>query len=232
MRTSANASTPLPVLDASRLVRCGTMIILAGMPRAGSTWQQSMVFSALAQLGVPVAHRGYWDFAHHVRANATAAHAYYEREYCAWAHLSDDAVLVYKTHEFAPALAATVCARRIVFTIHRCLDDELGSMRRGFNLTAHGGEHALRVAVAHYDRWVAHGAIDMDYDEARRRPAQASALVGAHLAWRLGRDSRGAVFPAVAEEANPAIPSSSERVVVPAERRFPHPVLRWCGPAS
>ena len=114
-------------LDLSKPHQCALMVLAAGMPRAGSTWQGKMVSSALQQLGVPAQHQNYWDYPKHTHMNRSKAAAWYANEYRAWSKLSSNAVVLYKSHEFVQD-ATKLCNRTAVVTIHRCLDHELKSI--------------------------------------------------------------------------------------------------------
>ena len=216
-------------MDASKLVQCGAVIILAGMPRTGSTWQMEMVKSVANALNVTIEHSGYWDYAKHIGMDAKDAKRYYESEYQQWAKLRPDSVIAYKSHEFDSTLVSK-CQKQVIFTSHRCLEDELGSASKSWNVST---KVFLNNIVHEYTMWKKYNTLDMDYDNARKHPHLAINMVGFWLALSLNISIPPHVkFDPVLMEANPGIPSSTASLDTPTtmslRQHFKHPVLRFC----
>jgi len=213
-------------LDASRLT-CGVVIVLAGMPRSGSTWEERMVLSALDVLGVPVGHSGYWDYARHVHMSVDNATSYYRREYVAWASLTATSVVVYKSHEYRDDLAAACGGRHIVLTSHRCMEAQVRSMARAWSPASLSEWSRI---LDDYDRWLHAGALDMDYDAAVVDPSRTSRRIGTWLAAALNRSTTGRTFPAILSNANPNVrPRYEVNDTALREMKLPrHPNLRSC----
>eukprot|EP00622_Pseudochattonella_farcimen_P002039 FR736891.1.p1 GENE.FR736891.1~~FR736891.1.p1 ORF type:complete len:238 (+),score=16.50 FR736891.1:350-1063(+) len=174
-------------MNATKLVRCGVMIIMAGMPRTGSTWQMAMVRSAANVLNISIAHSGYWDYAAHAKMSHEKTEAYYRHEYSEWEKLTEDSVLLYKSHEYNPVIPSK-CKRQIIFTSHRCLEDQLGSFVAAFKVanTTDNILNVLHSSAYHYDMWRKHNALDLDYHLARQNSFLASNIIGRWKALNFG----------------------------------------------
>lgn len=179
-------------------VSCGVVIILAGMPRSGSTWQEAMVLSALRTLGIRVEYSGYWDYARHVNMNRTEADSYYRTERAHASAWTPESVVVYKSHEFRWDLLH-LCKRHIVFTSHRCLEHMIGSMIRAWNP---GILTMWKTILNDYDTWLRHGAIDMVYDTAVTHSQHAAQKIGTALARMFHKNESEYTFAAIVNNAN------------------------------
>ena len=177
------------------------MVLSTGMPRAGSTWQHAMVMGALQQLRVPIAHKGYWDYAYHNKKfcssdtttrlclqhlmSKKAQQAWYASEYKAWAQLKHDSVVAYKSHEYVPD-ATRFCNRTAVITIHRCLDHEarsvLGVGWLGKDPSAANVADKMSEYLRYHEAWKRYGALDLEYESMRAQPLVAMHLIVYYLA--------------------------------------------------
>ena len=213
------------MIDISRLKNCGVMIIMAGMPRSGSTWQYEMVKSVLKTLKISI-HHGYWDYARHIRMNNSDSRSYYRNEYKKWSTLDNKSVLLYKTHEYKPELLS-VCKKNIIFTSHRCLEDELGSMYTSWHI----GMKSLNITyqlVKEYDMWRKHYTFDIDYDVAKTQPERTIRLIGEWLMFNMNLSVGYLRFKPVLVEANAGIPSSKSQAWPNNFHTFKHPTLKFC----
>ena len=177
-------------INATAPHRCALMVLVAGMPRSGSTWQFHMIKRALELMGRRASHSGYWDLAKHKRMNETAAAAYYARERALWSRLAEPAVVVYKSHEFVPE-ATRFCRHTAVLTTHRCFEAALRSqIGRGW-ITAEAAAdpgylvRVMRRDLVEFEQWKRLGALDFDYDEAARYPEESMAAIMHFLALHL-----------------------------------------------
>ena len=164
-------------INATAPHRCALMVLVAGMPRSGSTWQFQMVKRALEFMGRGASHAGYWDLAKHHRMTEPAAAASSARERALWRRLAGPAVVVYKSHEFAPE-ATRFCRHTAVLTTHRCFEAALRSqIGRGW-ITAEAAANPgylvrlMRKDLVEFEQWKRLGALDFDYDEAARFPEE------------------------------------------------------------
>ena len=118
-------------------VTCGHAILLAGMPRAGSTLQVQLVKKALQYLGVTAAPAPsfLWNLPKHLNQTREEAAALYAKEDSFWRHnTSSDSVLLYQLHEF-DAEALRLCRNVTVLTQHRNLLDAYGSAVSAFGMS-------------------------------------------------------------------------------------------------
>ena len=111
--------------------QCRLAIIMAGVPRGGSTAQLRWLRTALHTLGVTEAHHSYWNFHWH---DPTAHFPNGTRAYVAAlnatvASFGNDDVVLFKTHEYDPRLWS-MCRQQVVFTTHRNPVDMMRSANR------------------------------------------------------------------------------------------------------
>eukprot|EP00622_Pseudochattonella_farcimen_P005264 FR740840.1.p1 GENE.FR740840.1~~FR740840.1.p1 ORF type:complete len:205 (-),score=19.33 FR740840.1:146-760(-) len=180
------------------------MIFMAGMPRPGGSWQMARVGSAANVLTISIAHFGYWDYAAHGKMSHEKTEASYRQEYSEWEKLTEDSVLLYKSHEYNPVIPWK-CKRQIIFTSHRCLEDQLGSFVAAFKVatTTDNILNFLHSSAYHYDMWRKHNALDIDYDLARQNSFLASNIIGMWMALSFGINVGAHIrFPAIITEAN------------------------------
>ena len=117
-------------------VACGHAILLAGMPRAGSTLQVQLVRKALRYLGVSAAPAPsfLWNLPKHLNQTREEAAAHYAKEDAFWRHNTSAAsVLVYQMHEY-DAEALRLCRKVTVLTQHRDLLDAYASAVAAFGM--------------------------------------------------------------------------------------------------
>ena len=168
------------------------MVLLGGMPRSGSTWQDTMVLSGLQRLGRPPAYHSYWDYPKHLShiMNDTAAQKWYAAERLAWSRLQPTSIVVYKTHEFSGA-ATRFCRRTAVFTTHRCFEGTLRSKIGRKWITATDAMNASSLVfdvkrdLRQFAQWKRFGALDIDYDAAVAHPEETMSVVLYYLAYHL-----------------------------------------------
>ena len=172
--------------------QCALMVLLGGMPRSGSTWQDTMVFSGLQRLGRTPDYHAYWDYPKHIShtMNDTAAEQWYAAERLAWSRLKPTSIVVYKTHEFAGA-ATRFCRRTAVFTTHRCFEGALRSKIGRKWITADDAINASSLVfnvmrdLRQFAQWKRFGALDIEYDAAVAHPEETMSLVLYYLAYHL-----------------------------------------------
>ena len=215
LTSSARALASEPPHD-----RCQLVVILAGMPRAGSTWEQKLVKAALAKLHLEVAHVSYWDYPKHVSMNSRDAELWYKSETNSLSRLTRNSTVLFKTHEFTEE-PTKLCQHAIAFTSHRCLDDELRSAAGAGWMPARADNfaNAIRTWAAAYRRWKLWGAIDVDYDQALKNPSAAFRIIIDHVAFAINVkqseiDKLGPLRAPSMGEANPGIPSSASKSTV------------------
>lgn len=204
---------------------CRVAVIGAGMPRAGSTLQERLIFFALADMRMGPAYfharegTSYWDWPQHVALDDTSAKKRRAAE-AAWARrLNNLSVVYYKSHEFAPGLLHMCREPPIIFTTHRCLrsvvrsavaakwlDPSVASIR-GF---------AVNISKA-WARWRAAGSHDIAYVELAAHPEVAYERISANLADRLGVSSSPVDVATMARSRRPV-----SMVSAPANARIPH----------
>lgn len=201
--------------------KCRYVVIDAGLARAGSTMQQELVHQALGTLGFKAAFcngtKGYWDYPKHMLWNQAASNAYYAKEHKCWSELSNESIVVFKSHEFDSDLLH-FCERAIVFTTHRTLVDEVCSAFGAFNLSDVSDDAVLQLVLSltrAYSAWKAVHPLDLRYEDMASEPSSAYRQVVDYLASSMnitvGQGMLDAV-PSMEDEANPNIPSSSGHV--------------------
>ena len=207
-----------------RPARCRAVLVVAGLPRSGSTAQSRLLAHALHQLRQQPVDLGYWAWEQHARWNSsrrqwllpTRAESSWTANWTAsqWQRLQPSSLVTYKSHEFDGSLAHAMCDRSVVLLTSRCLEDMLGSwVRVGW---AEPRLRSLRPllldAAAHYAMWKAVGALEIRHEEMRAHPEQAYTVILHYVALKLGLVQpapRDAELPRtlIAEEANPHITS-------------------------
>jgi hypothetical protein len=194
---------------------CGTMLMMAGMARSGSTWQRQLVESALKYLDVSYVDGGYWDFPQHVHHSVEEARKEYKERRQFLEGLSNDSIILYKSHEFVPK-AINLCRKTIVFTCHRCVEGAILSAAglgwTDLNNASYIAER-LSKSIDNYAAWKQFGALDIDYDVSKEQPMQTLQLIVDYLALHLDvsakkYDKRGALVRE--DEASLSLPSSRE----------------------
>lgn len=119
-----------------------TMIIYAGMPRAGSTLEATIgnhIVEFLArhsETDFKFVNGYYWDYANHTHMPEEEANEYYKKQANLWRQWRKVAeqqkiLIAYKSHEFKPKLLE-FCHNSIVLGSHRCVRDELMSILNSF----------------------------------------------------------------------------------------------------
>lgn len=194
---------------------CRHIVLLAGMPRAGSTLQELLATRALELLGAAPAIRAYWDWPKHVSMSQRDSKRAYHKEERLWAKLRQNSTVLYKSHEYA-AEAIGFCSHTHVLTCHRQLLHEFISAVGGFGLSL-DEETARRFvtgSAAEYSQWreVA-GALDQRYEDME---AQLQRSYGQIVRWLARRMDLPVPVPiprlGEVGEANPGIPSSRDAV--------------------
>ena len=215
-------------------VTCKAAILVAGMPRSGSTLQCALVEKALEHLQVsaarPAGMDAYWDGPRHggidgcsdgrLRPSCSAS-AYYASEEAGWRKLTANDVVVYKMHDYDTE-ALRLCSTQIVVTQHRTLLDEYTSAVTAFNMTADvAASHAagsIKIWMENYAKWKQNapgGALDIRYEDVVEDIDAVFASTVAFLATRLEvpEKASGTNLPSLKDlgekEANPEFPSSS-----------------------
>lgn len=202
--------------------RCGHAIILAGMPRAGSTLQEKLVTRALQYLHVPLTAgpTTFWNYPKHMGMSQEEAAAIYAEEDELWQHgTTNESVLMFKSHEFDPE-ALRLCANTIVLTQHRDLVDQYGSAVAAFNMSEDVSlAHAvgtIKLWARNYASWKnqANGALDLRFEDVVENRDGALRTITRYLQTRLGVPEAKAPDPSMISalegvEANPEMPSSS-----------------------
>jgi hypothetical protein len=196
---------------------CRAMIVLAGMPRTGSTLQGQFVQAALRTFNCPVGATGYWDIlAHKGIGNPLVLEQYYDRLYAKWAQLKSSQCVVSKSHEYESAMTS-FCNHTVVITSHRCLDDEVrsavGIRLGGIVITERSIEDFLKSWIEWYHSWKAYGAIDFDYSTMVSDPNGTVRVLAQYMAMRLNNTTlEASTIPSMPPLALASSGSSSSRL--------------------
>ena len=230
--SSSDAAQLLPVrLPRGGKLRCPAAVILAGMPRTGSTLMLRFAHAALAALQTSHAFAGYWRLPAHLNhsfprwgaapMNATERHTWISgKKRILQKSLSSPAgtpIIMFKSHEFAPRLL-TACRRRAVLLTHRCVKDELMSATKLGWLSANADNQtaAIRDWVEDYSLWRSSGALDVPYELMQYAPREAFHAIVDYLAESFGLQDRAQRTAELSSqqlaelggEGNPGIPST------------------------
>ena len=137
------------------------MVIVSGMPRAGSTWIQTMIEHFLRVNELKFIYNYYAYPTHHRLMTNVSRAKWYINELEHW---SDNNIFVYKSHEFAPELLNR-CDKTLIITSHRSIDQTaLSKLNAGWATHPLEALLGIRQDYKHYKKWLEVGAIDIDYD--------------------------------------------------------------------
>lgn len=217
---------------------CGLVVVEAGAPRAGSTQQFRLIHLALSELGLAdkVSDAGYYEWPEHAKLDARAARAH-NQELEVWArregirvlricvadapaqrkmaNWTRDTVVLYKSHEYKPALLR-LCDKAVTLITHgSCIERTVRSVVAARFIEANRDAVVGHLHLAFEDlfKWKQHAALDQGLDELLDDPVRSLASVYHVLASKLGVPYKRADFSRyeaeLREEGNTQIPHHS-----------------------